>query len=300
MADLDRAGEGFELAAAADDYVVLIDPLRVRVDLDGDGEADESETLALLLRDLQDFDALAPRDKTKGKTATLDLSIGFDRADAIWLAGYSQVAAIPFDFMLSHDFSQFYDAVLHRVFPKAGLPMQDFASSSGSLFLDRESDALLADMIAAIHEASFPVVDARRLAGVLERMRMVTALSRQNWDAILAETDDNRELVPSPKQTSIFPQVEVTQEVVDAWMSTLDTVDLLLAGDLLVPHWRFEQGISLKAYFETAMETDIVLLLTGQGALPFLRDGPAADESSFEAGNSVFGENWPNFIVWFN
>jgi len=269
----------------------------VRLDLNGDGTASEGETLAQLLGDAIEL----PQGKSKdGRTAPVDTTIGFDRADALWFAGYTQITAAPVDLLLAHDFSQFFDTALHRVFPRAGLPMQDFSKPRGTLMMDAESDGFIADMIAAIHTASFPVEDRARLAGVLERMRSVTALSRRNWEAILAETDDNRELVPSPTQTSLVPGMAVTQEVVDAWMETLDTVEQILAGDLLIPHWRFRQGFSLPAYFETATETDLIMLLTGQGALPFLRDGPVADEQSFAAGNRVFGDNWPNFIVWFN
>ena len=295
---LDQAQQGFVLAAEFDDdFVLLIDPLRVRLDLNGDGTASEGETLAQLLGDAIEL----PQGKSKdGRTAPVDTTIGFDRADALWFAGYTQITAAPVDLLLAHDFSQFFDTALHRVFPRAGLPMQDFSKPRGTLMMDAESDGFIADMIAAIHTASFPVEDRARLAGVLERMRSVTALSRRNWEAILAETDDNRELVPSPTQTSLVPGMAVTQEVVDAWMETLDTVEQILAGDLLIPHWRFRQGFSLPAYFETATETDLIMLLTGQGALPFLRDGPVADEQSFAAGNRVFGDNWPNFIVWFN
>ena len=56
----------------------------------------------------------------------------------------------------------------------------------------------------------------------------------------------------------------------------------------------------MKTYFETATETDIVMLLTGQGALPYLADGPIADAESFAALNRVMGEDWPLFALWFN
>ncbi len=294
---LDQAQQGFLLAAEPDeDFSIVIDPLLVRLDINGDGEVSDGETLAVLLGDVLEL----PQGKTKGdKTQAVDTTVGFDRADAYWFAGYTQITASPVDFLLAHDFSAIYEAVGHRVFPKAGLPMQDY-SRGGMLMLDPDTDTFIADMVAFLHTAQFPVVDSDRLKGVLERWQSVTALSRLNWEAILLETDDNRELVPSPRQTSIVPDHEGTQEVVDAWMATLDTLDEILAGELLVPHWRFSQGFDLKAYFETATETDLVMLFTGHGALPFLRDGPVADADSFAAGNEVFGENWPNFAIWFN
>ncbi len=301
VAGLDEARNGFN-GGDSGSFVLPIDPLRVRIDLDGDGTVGEGETLAVLLQQVQEFDAVPDTGgKTKSKGQSIpDTTVGFDSSDGIWFAGYSQIAAIPVDFLLAHDFSQFFDAVMHRVFPKAGLPMQDYVRGTDTLVMDRDSDGFFADVIAAIHTADFPVIDSDRLAGVLERMKMVTSLSRKNWEAILAETDDNRELVPSSRQTSIIPGHDVTDEVVAAWMETLDSVDAILNGELLIPHWRFAKGFSLKAYFESATETDLVMLFTGQGALPFLRDGPIADQDSFAAGNAVFGDNWPNFIVWFN
>ena len=72
------------------------------------------------------------------------------------------------------------------------------------------------------------------------------------------------------------PDASITDEKVAAWRATLDEADKVLDGELLMPHWRFKQGFDLKAYFETATRTDLVMLLTGYGALPFLKDGPIA------------------------
>ncbi|MCS6758737.1 MAG: hypothetical protein MO852_06670 [Candidatus Devosia euplotis] len=125
-------------------------------------------------------------------------------------------------------------------------------------------------------------------------------MSRQNWELILAETDDNRELVPSPDQTSLFDNMPIIGATAAAWHETLDVFDQILDGQLLVPHWRFKQGFDLKAYFETAERTDLVMLLTGAGALPFLREGPIANTESFATANAVFGESFFNYAFWFN
>ena len=305
---LDAARVRFEAAGAEGDDVLMLDPALIRLDIDGDGSVGEDETLAPLV---EQFAALfadqigqEPSVDTKSKTkpepaATGETGIGFDRADALWLAGYTQVVATPLDFLLAHDFSGFYDAYLHRVFPRAGLPMQAY-DKGGELFFDADSDSGIADMIAAVHMLRFPVTDSARLAGVHDRLKTITDLSRQNWTAILAETDDNRELLPSPNQTSLLPGLTVTREIVDGWKASLDTMDQILDGDLLVPHWRFKQGFDLHAYLTEATETDVVMLITGQAAVPFIKDGPIADADSFAAGNAIFGESWPQYLFWFN
>ena len=124
------------------------------------------------------------------------------------------------------------------------------------------------------------MVEPDRLKRVLTRGQEVIELSRRNWAAILTETDDDMELIPSPSQTPQLqgPDGAVTQEMVDAWLATLVEVEKILDGELLLPHWRFQNGgFDLRAYFETATKTDIVMILTGYGALPFIKEGPVAE-----------------------
>ena len=310
---LDTAAAALEAAGASGDYVVPVDILKLRIDLNDDGTAADNETVGTVMGAMFGMNpaelAGAPPpsgDRTQSGATHAEPApaaprgeIGFDRADAIWLAGYSNVLAAQADFLLAHDFSDLFNATFHRLFPKSGLPMQAF-TRGGMLALDPESDSAIADAIALIHTLNWPVIERERLQRVLERGKTVTALSRQNWDAILAETDDDRELVPNPRQTALVPDGQVTDEMVAAWRATLDTLDRILAGELLIPHWRFKQGFDLKAYFETAERTDFVMILTGYGALPFLKDGPIASAEDFAAANSVFGDNLLGYAFWFN
>lgn len=296
VADMDAARASLLEAGETGDYVVPVDLARIRIDLDADGSASEAESIGNVLAA-----AFGMRpDASAGPTESPDLTIGFDRADAIWLAGYTQILAAQADFLLAHDFESFTAAAFHRLFPSAGFPMQPFMEGNSVMLLDPESDKAIADLIAAVHTINWPVTEPMRLKRVLERLKSVTALSRRNWDAILAETDDNRELLPSPRQTSIVPDASVTAETVAAWRATLDAADAILDGRLLVPHWRFRQGFDLRAYFENATRTDLVMLLTGLDALPFLRDGPVASADSFAEANRVFGDQLFGYAFWFN
>ncbi|MGV8855389.1 MAG: hypothetical protein ACOH2L_12155 [Devosia sp.] len=304
---LAQAQTGFECGGVAGaDFVVPIDVLKLHLDLDGDGKTEDADTLGAFVTPLfgdMGLDSgnavLEAKARSKGVAVETDGTIGFDAADAVWLAGYSQIVGAQIDLVLAHDFSDFFNAYLHRVFPGAGLPMQEY-TKGGMLVMDPDSDAGFADIIAAIHTLNFPVIDRPLLASIPGQLKHATALSRQNWDLIVAETDDNRELLPNPGQTALLPGMPVTAQSIAAWRQTLDTLDQILDGHLLLPHWRFARGFDLKAYFDTAERTDLVMLLTGEGALPFLRDGPIADSASFAAANAVFGDSIFNYAAWFN
>lgn len=302
VTQLDSARAELEQAGAGGDYVISLDPMQIKIDLDGDGKIGPGETISAVWPALSGTGDMPPSGKTKpNATATLpDTSIGLDRADALWLAGYAQFSAAQTDLILAHDFSVFFNAYMHRVFPKSNLPLARFSDSDDDEF-SGESDNDIADLIAGVHTLNFPVLDAQRLANVRMRLKAVTALSRQNWDAILAETDDNRELVPSPSQTSVLPGMHVTTKTVAAWRAALDTVDQVLDGELLLPHWRFAgQGFDLKAYFDTAKRTDVVMLLTGLDAMPYLKQGKVVDAESFGDFTAVLGDDWPLYALWFN
>ncbi len=58
-------------------------------------------------------------------------------------------------------------------------------------------------------------------------------LSRKNWEAILAENDATPRTGPVSARPPSCPAA--VDEMVTAWRAT-DTVDRIIAGELLVPH----------------------------------------------------------------
>lgn len=289
---------GLLLAASEDRaFAVEIDIMQVRIDIDGDGVAGETESIGAFLAQAA---GMAPEFGLEGELEDIPATFAFDAADAIWMAGYSQILAFNADFLLAHDFGTFFNAIMHRLFPGSGLPMEAHTPAD-SLFFDRDSDALLADAISAIHLINWPVSDSARLARAQERALAVIGLSRRNWEAILAETDDNLEFIPSPYQTPVHESMEINKAMVTAWHEALDSTEKVLKGELLLPHWRFSGvGFDLDAYFNGAERTDLVLLLAGFDALPFLREGAIASEDDFAATNEVFGDAIWGYALWFN
>jgi hypothetical protein len=42
------------------------------------------------------------------------------------------------------------------------------------------------------------------------------------------------------------------------------------------------------------------MILTGLGAVPFLKDGPIASAEDFRAIQDAFGSDWLGYAFWFN
>lgn len=138
--DMDAARDALLTAGETGDYVVPVEVLKVRIDVDGDGKGSEAESIGNVLKAMFGA-ATVPGPTDPGAPAPTgptppDSTIGFDRADAIWLAGYSQVLAAQADFLLAHDFRALFDASFQRLFPRAGLPMQEYTRATGTLMLD--------------------------------------------------------------------------------------------------------------------------------------------------------------------
>ena len=79
----------------------------------------------------------------------------------------------------------------------------------------------------------------RRQTARLKLLEMIR-LSRENWKAILAETDNDREWLPGPQQPGINPLtgLAVTEEGGAAWHEALQMAEDLLEGRVLLPHFR--------------------------------------------------------------
>jgi hypothetical protein len=98
-----------------------------------------------------------------------------------------------------------------------------------------------------------------------EHFQRMTALSRESWQLIMAETDDNQEWIPNPRQQSVIPGARVTEPMVAAWQRMLDELDAILEGRKLAPFWRgtARRGINVARFFEEPRTFDLVLLIQG-------------------------------------
>ncbi len=265
----------------------------VRLDLDGDGTASEDETLWRVFDSTLGGGNLAAQDAEA-------FVVMLDRGDASWLRGYSHLLSALLEFPLAHDWQQGFDASFHMFFPRAGLPNAILDATPSNLFGD-PSAASFADLIAFIHLMHWPVTEPARMKAVLGHLESVVALSGESWKFILAETDDEAEWIPNPRQAKgVLPGMIVTQATVDGWMLFLGEFNALLAGRKLIPHWRLEKGINLRRVFTEPRTFDPVLWMQGSAALPYVEEGELTSSETWSRVMGLLQGNFLAYAIWFN
>lgn len=276
-----------DLAAVGDAQIKLpIDLLMVRLDLDGDGAAKDYESLGALIN------AMMPG------AAPAKAPVAFDTADVYWLRGYANFLNAFAGFFLAHDFHATFDKTFHLYFPRAGLPYAEKLGRGDPA--NPWSDPAIGDAIAFIHLINWPVIEPRRLSAVRTHLKAMAAMSRESWEAARKETDNDLEWLPNAKQTGAIVPAPVTDEIIDGWLAVMAEFEAVLDGQKLLPHWRFAQGLNLKRFFEESRNFDLVLMIAGVDAVPFLETGPLTTGADWDRLMPVFQGNFLGYAMWFN
>ncbi len=231
----------------------------------------------------------------------VDFVIVFDRADVDWLRGYCHLLSALSEIMLAYDGQELFDVAAHRLFKYAKIPheflLEPNRTPQGGWFQFEE----VADVVAFIHMLRFPLVEPKRMPVALAHIEQTLSLSRQMWKRIQAETDNDREWIPGPKQTGAI-NVRVTQEMVDNWMRALDETEQIVQGKKLLPFWRGKatRGVNLRKAFLEPRQLDIVLWIQGTAAIPYLEEGELTRPDTWQQINRAFGGQFIGFGFWFN
>lgn len=230
--------------------------------------------------------------------------VGFDRADALWLRGYANLLSALLQFGLAHDWRTSFETAAPlfypRVSPDVFAGVRQSAEAGRAEFVGRRTD--IADMIAFVHSIRWSVAEPERLKAAHGHLKQAFALSRESWAAILAETDDDREWIPSPaqKNAAIRALGPITQAQVDGWRAALDEMEAVLDGRKLMPHWRFATGFNLKRLFFEPRPFDVVGIATGHALAPYVEQGEAISWDTWNSWQRVFGGNFLSYAAWFN
>ncbi|MEP6564762.1 MAG: hypothetical protein ABJB10_06450 [Mesorhizobium sp.] len=295
---LEKSAASLGSVPADADIGLVIDLAHVGVDLDEDGNITPQESLAAIMAALSNHSGDAP--------VATPLVFRFDRADGFWLQGYAEFLMAQADFWLAHDFKNMFDGSFHMLFPRAKLPLQDIlipldGGTGGGIL---SSEWRLADFISLVHLINWPVVEPERRQVARRHLLEMIRLSREDWKAIRAETDNDREWLPGPQQkgTNRLTGLEVGEDQVQAWLATLTMADDLLEGRTLLPHFRITgKGINMKRFFDEPKTFDLVLSITGPAIAPYLESGKILTSEEFGQVQRQFGGGgFLTFALWFN
>ncbi|PZU98394.1 MAG: hypothetical protein DCE90_04580 [Pseudanabaena sp.] len=266
----------------------------IRLDLDGNGKLENTDTLWRV------FNAVTGANVTEKEAQ--QFLIAFDRGDVLWLQGYTHVLGAIAEFLRAYDSRELFAACAHLFFQKVDTPHKAWLSTKPSKTDDYSPNfPEILDVVAAVHLAKFPLVEPQRMTTILSHMKSVISLSRESWKSILAETDNDREWIPNPKQLSVIPDVRVTSEMVSSWQKSLNEIDTILAGKNNLPFWRDPQlSINFARIFTEPRNFDLIGWFQGTAATPYLEKGKVTDMRVWDEMVRAFGSDLFNFVVWFN
>ena len=294
--DMQQAEAAF--AALAEDPGKV--PVRfglVHLDYAGDGKPGDTEAL------WRTYAKINPQAGLTEKNAA-HFQIDFDAGDVPWFRGYCHLLRAAAEVVLAYDESNQFEHTAHLFFSH---PQTSFAFLEEAAKHDVPADfsfGPVMDVVAFLHLINYPLRDPAQLSAALADLAAVPDLSRESWRRIEAETDDDHEWLPNPRQHGAIPGVKVTQSMIDAWLKTLDEVDALLAGRKLLPYWRTgmgpKTGVNLHRVFTEPTPFDLLLWLQGTAAVPYLEDGTLTDGKIWSQVNSALGAQALGFALYFN
>ncbi len=222
------------------------------------------------------------------------LVASMDYSDVLWLRGYCHLLTAMGNGLLMYDHQDCFNHLSKFLFKKPKPSVPDPTQ-------DRGGFDFYFDLIAACHLMVFPVREPNRGLTIIEELKAVTELSRQTWDAIEAETDDDREWIPGAHQRCFLPQLQVTQTMASTWRSFLKDADAILDGKVLVPHARIpNKGINMNRFFTEPRAFDLILWVHGVAAGPYLETGTTMSQTDWNQLQNVFQGRFIGFAAWFN
>lgn len=272
------------LAGVTDGGVAL--PLHlsdVRLDFVGDGKS--RTTLLDVLKKLtrqQRFEFLKKNPR---------FLVRFDRGDVAWLRAYCHLLSAMADAYLAIDGKFLFDL-------EGG---DHFARPKGRAA--NPPDPLIVLLSGGI---KFP--EPARLHSFRLHMLRVCELNRETWRLIRAETDDDHEWLPNPRQKGVLG-LPVRDDMIDGWLRAVDELEGLLKGEKLVeglPRIPDGMAFNVKAFLDDPpAKLDVGKVLSGDGIDPKYLS-KLTEKNRYDAGAinrvmALFGDSMRvAYVAWFN
>jgi hypothetical protein len=272
------------LAGVKDDNVSLpVHFAGVRLDFVGDGTS--RTTLVDVLKKLtgqRRFEFLEKNPK---------FLVRFDRGDVAWLRAYCHLLSALLDAYLALDGKFLFDAEAENHFAK---PKGQAANKP--------------DLFAVLLSGGVKFPEPARLYSFRLHMIRVCELNRETWRLIRAETDDDHEWLPNPRQKGVLG-LPVRDEMIDGWLRAVDELERLLKGEKLIdvrlPGVAEGMAINVRAFLDDPPAKLDVNKILGQGVdakyLSKLTGENRYDDGGFNRVMALFGDSMGvAYMAWFN
>ena len=121
------------------------------------------------------------------------------------------------------------------------------------------------------------------------------------WAKLDLETDNDREWIPNPNQTSVLP-LSLPTVTAKAWQRILTDAHDVLDGNLLIQHPFLPDGhgINLAAYFDDPGPLNLLDWFHGIAAYKYAARGPVFTQQSWRAFNRLTNGNAAGFALFLN
>jgi hypothetical protein len=226
-----------------------------------------------------------------------NFQIGFDYADALWLRGYCHLMLAALDLVLAIDTERSFYYWAPEVYAKPAMP-PEIAKLSRE---EREQK------FAPEFYFHLRLKERDRWRLVRGHLLKTIELSRQMWEAIEKETDDDREWLPNPRQQSVL-KLKINEDMIAAWRAALDEGEAVLEGKKLVA-WDFwpqrrddesRRGLNLRRLLDDPPAELKPLNWFSRGPSDYMEEGELMDREVFQRLNQAFGPDLMMFSIWIN
>jgi hypothetical protein len=144
--------QAFAAASGSDQSKLVLDLNAVRLNI----SSGAARGVTLGLQEIYAaMDQRRPRAPAIGQQAAVETwEVAFDRADGLWLAGYSHIVSAVFEFVMAHDWQNTFEATGALFFTGAP-PNKNFAPPDPTALMNAMGDGV-ADQIALLHLIHWP------------------------------------------------------------------------------------------------------------------------------------------------
>jgi len=262
--DMDGALRALDPIGDGDAVGLRIDTADLWFDINMNGSRDEGEGVL----------AVAAGQLNRGFRATPEMIppvVRFDTADAAWLGAYAHLLSGVSNTVLAFDLTGAITDIQTTNAAIADLSPPDYVSQG---LFPEDQIASFIDLAQIVIKTLDSDPDPVRTRAAHGHFLSVVAENRVFWTRVKAETDNEAEWIPNDRQTSALP-LEFPQGTGDAWLAVLSDADLVLRGQLLVPHWRVgpDAGINIARLFQDPQRLGLLEMVQGEAFVPYLEKG---------------------------